>query len=378
MKVRATNPAPEANPGGCATCGVGVPDPPKGGGTSAERRNWAMSQVGRPMVNPEVRVTNPEPAGHGMARKFRPKKRWEDSRPGTHPGRFGNPEASAIAHSTVQGRSPWSSRLQANPPTLSARRPPPGPRILEACFNATTGRLVLPGDALDGLPVNLIGYASMASHPQQQFARVTSTAWDGIIYAPVCGTTLPAARPQKWLTPTPYLPHATPTRPGASKVGARRAVRRSRAAHNPAPPLSAGRGGQLDYANQYAVFGPGVQPYGGYGGVGYAPSAPGVPVAYPVAPPGVYMQGQRCLTATDCAPNEYCQEGACFPTPGQGGNVGVTQTTSIGGVPVGNPGGGWVLNYPTKRFAPARRAANPGTPMTQMTQSLAPPGFAVR
>lgn len=137
------------------------------------------------------------------------------------------------------------------------------------------------------------------------------------------------------------------------------------------PPLPMGRGGRLDYADQYAVFPPGYQPYGGYGGVGYAPQAPGVPVAYPVAPPGVYLQGQSCRDATDCARDEYCHMGACMPVPGLR-NVGVTQTSSIGGVPVENP---WPLTFPTKGF---RRQSNPGAPMTQMTQSLAPAGFAVR
>jgi hypothetical protein len=185
--------------------------------------------------------------------------------------------------------------------------------------------------------------------------------------------------------------------------------------------------------------------------VGYAPGGTSIPTAYPVAPPGVYMQGQSCYSATDCAPGEYCHGGMCFPTPGVQ-NVGGQRTVSVGGRPVNNPATAHVLTFPTKKrmalFRRARgnppvgdlthgmppgamshknaheiqqyaawlaqnvgpqsslpgwaehklsqarthigdvkhyvaheeahRAENPGAPMTQMTQSLAPPGFSVR
>lgn len=253
MKVRVTNPSDDAdegrldNPGACATCGFGVPKPPPGGGTSAQRRLWAASQVGRPIVNPS---DDDDRKGYGMARQFRPTRNR-------------NPKAETPVS---KGFVPRTQALApaSNPNGLVPRTPP-----------------------------------TMLTRRR---ARLLN-----------CG-----------LAPNP-------------------------------PPLPMGRGGRLDYATAYGVFPPGYDPYGGYSGVGYAPPAPGVPVAFPMAPPGVYMMGQGCVRDYDCRGDEYCHGGACLPVPGLR-NVGVTQVSSIGGRPVHQ---------------------NPAT-MTEMTRNLAPPGFAVR
>lgn len=404
MKVRATNPGPPPaeNPGDCASCGFGVPKPPQGGGTSAARRAWAMSQVGRPVVNPGPGGEGPlEPVGHGMARKFKPRKSWEEAQPGTHPGRFGNPRNSVSNQQSMGGgQRRWHSRLARNCDAgvglaLSATQAPSGPiQQANPCFG-----LHVKGDQVVPVIQQLQANPSPANAMGQMMAAFSLRNQ--------------AAQRRKLLAAG-----------GTIRT----------AAANP-PPLAQGRGGQLDYADQYAVFGPGVQPYGGYGGVGYAPGGTSIPTAYPVAPPGVYMQGQSCYSATDCAPGEYCHGGMCFPTPGVQ-NVGGQRTTSIGGHPVGNPGGCGAGQIPcgtagppyyepiccakpppggsgstgggghgateelgflpvdlgsasgarglraqvprTQMRAAQFRRANPGAPMTQITQSLAPPGFSVR
>lgn len=252
MKVRVTNPAGAdedlvENPGACVSCGFGVPKPPEGGGTSAQRRLWAASQVGRPIVNP----SDDDGKGYGMARQFRPTRNQGPSQPSASPSRAFVPRTLALA----------------------------------PAFN-----------------------------------------------------------------PNGLVPRTPPT------MLTRRRARRSNCgvAANP-PPLPMGPGGRLDYATTYGLFPAGYDPYGGYSGVGYAPPAPGVPVAYPMAPPGVYMMGQGCVRDYDCRGDEYCHGGTCLPVPGLR-NVGVTQVSSIGGRPVHQ---------------------NPAT-MTEMTRNLAPPGFAVR
>lgn len=46
-----------------------------------------------------------------------------------------------------------------------------------------------------------------------------------------------------------------------------------------------------------------------------APPAPGVPVAAPGPPPGVWGRGNLCYADRDCGPNAYCDGGVCVTKP---------------------------------------------------------------
>ena len=49
-----------------------------------------------------------------------------------------------------------------------------------------------------------------------------------------------------------------------------------------------------------------------------APQAPGIQVASPGPPPGVFGQGAACYNDRDCRDNEYCHGGLCVPDPWSG------------------------------------------------------------
>ncbi len=101
-----------------------------------------------------------------------------------------------------------------------------------------------------------------------------------------------------------------------------------------------------------------------------APQAPGIQVASPGPPPGIYGRGGQCYNDRDCRENEYCHGGICLPKPWAGQATGIIEP---------NPSP-WVVTLPTKKHhgAPARRGIrrNPEG-MVSLTQPLAP-GFQLR
>jgi hypothetical protein len=99
-----------------------------------------------------------------------------------------------------------------------------------------------------------------------------------------------------------------------------------------------------------------------------APAAPGVQVASPGPPPGVYGRGGQCYNDRDCRENEYCHGGICLPKPWAGQATGIIEP---------NPSP-WVVTFPTKKALAGRpgRRRNPEG-MVSLTQPLAP-GFQLR
>ncbi len=169
---------------------------------------------------------------------------------------------------------------------------------------------------------------------------------------------------------------------GAPKFRNRnRGVAQARARLSNPPPIFPGPGAH----SQFAPLPPQWFYYTSPSTAG-APQAPGIQVAAPGPPPGVFGQGGRCYNDRDCREDEYCHGGICLPKPWSGQQQGIIQPNpgrqvgaqewAMGLAP--NPADDWLLTFPTKRaFAgrPSRRRNPDG--MVSMTQPLAP-GFQLR